>query len=120
MTTKSRPAASAHFADRPVPAPPPMIGWPRATFARRRATSSDRDDIGLSRAFRAWRAGGRAQRPGKRGADVAGEGGVVDGGVVDVQRDAWVELCAKRADQSRIGRGIVERLDGRRDSREAP
>src|SRR3954452_16012159 len=43
MTIKSIPPASSHLADRPVPAPPPTIGSPRATLARRRATMLSRE-----------------------------------------------------------------------------
>ena len=34
MTMRSMPPASSHLAERPVPAPPPMIGWPASTIAR--------------------------------------------------------------------------------------
>src|SRR5436309_2003189 len=43
MTIKSIPPASSHLADRPVPAPPPTIGSPRATLARRRARMPSRE-----------------------------------------------------------------------------
>src|SRR6516162_7684590 len=36
MMMRSTPPASAHLADRPVPAPAPMIGRPAATWERRR------------------------------------------------------------------------------------
>src|SRR5689334_11914818 len=36
MMIRSTPPASAHFAERPVPAPAPMIGLPLAVCARRR------------------------------------------------------------------------------------
>ena len=34
MTMRSMPPASSHFAESPVPAPPPMIGSPRRIMAR--------------------------------------------------------------------------------------
>src|SRR6516164_6872519 len=40
MMIRSMPPASAHLADRPVPAPPPMMGRPAATWARRRSRHS--------------------------------------------------------------------------------
>src|SRR5215472_10759882 len=42
MMSRSMPPASAHLADRPMPAPPPTIGLPAATWARRRCKHSSR------------------------------------------------------------------------------
>ena len=42
MMMRSMPPASAHLAQMPVPAPPPMIGRPAATWARSRARHSSR------------------------------------------------------------------------------
>src|SRR5262249_4579502 len=42
MMMRSIPPASAHLALIPVPAPPPMIGLPAATWARRRRRHSSR------------------------------------------------------------------------------
>src|ERR1051325_5163446 len=42
MMIRSIPPASAHLALIPVPAPPPMIGLPAATWARRRLRDSSR------------------------------------------------------------------------------
>src|SRR5262249_30540022 len=42
MMIRSMPPSSAHLADRPMPAPPPMIGRPAATWARRRWRHSSR------------------------------------------------------------------------------
>src|SRR6516225_1619115 len=42
MMIRSMPPASAHLALMPVPAPPPMIGLPAATWARRRLRHSSR------------------------------------------------------------------------------
>src|SRR5262249_55974703 len=45
MTIRSMPPASAHLADRPVPAPPPTIGRPAATWARRRSRMAWRESV---------------------------------------------------------------------------
>ena len=42
MMIRSAPPASAHLAERPVPAPAPMIGLPASTWARSRASASAR------------------------------------------------------------------------------
>src|SRR5262245_26590044 len=42
MMMRSMPPASAHLALMPAPAPPPMIAWPAATWARRRVRQSSR------------------------------------------------------------------------------
>src|SRR5262249_53601579 len=42
MMMRSMPPASAHLALMPVPAPPPMMGLPAATWARRRWRHSSR------------------------------------------------------------------------------
>src|SRR5437763_8392610 len=42
MIKRSMPPASAHLALMPVPAPPPRIGLPAATWARRRFRHSSR------------------------------------------------------------------------------
>src|SRR5215207_4327706 len=47
MTMRSMPPASSHFAERPVPAPPPMIGSPRAAMARNLSISSLRGKRGM-------------------------------------------------------------------------
>ena len=45
MTIKSIPPASSHLALMPVPAPPPMIGTPASTFARKRSMTARRDSV---------------------------------------------------------------------------
>src|SRR5262249_33376037 len=42
MMIRSMPPASAHLALMPVPAPPPIIGLPAATWARRRSRHCSR------------------------------------------------------------------------------
>src|SRR4051794_12455201 len=48
MTMRSMPPASSHFAERPVPAPPPMIGSPRAAMAWNFSSSFLRAILGMS------------------------------------------------------------------------
>src|SRR6516164_9294854 len=45
---RSMPPASSHFAESPVPAPPPMIGWPRRTMSRNRSINMCRSTRGMS------------------------------------------------------------------------
>src|SRR5581483_6287978 len=45
MMIRSMPPSSAHLADSPVPAPPPTIGRPAATWARSRARISSRGNM---------------------------------------------------------------------------
>src|SRR5579884_2063503 len=49
MMIRSMPPASAHLADSPVPAPPPMTGRPPAACARRRVRMSSRIMTGRAR-----------------------------------------------------------------------
>src|SRR5678809_1704238 len=97
MTMRSMPPASSHFADRPVPAPPPISGRPAAILARKRSRS----------AALAMRGMGPALRP-----PLGARGGVAPGGdervgerfVVDVQRQAH-ELLVAAAAKARLDRG---------------
>ena len=47
MTMRSMPPASSHFAERPVPAPPPMMGLPAAMRAWKRLRISARGMAGM-------------------------------------------------------------------------
>src|SRR6185295_19812801 len=47
---RSMPPASWHLAERPVPAPPPTMGSPRATMALNLSSRSDRWKRGMSSA----------------------------------------------------------------------
>ena len=47
MTMRSMPPASSHLAERPVPAPPPMMGWPSATIRWNLARISARGMAGM-------------------------------------------------------------------------
>src|SRR5580700_5366462 len=60
------PPASWHFADRPMPAPPPMIGWPRRTMAWKRSIRARRSKR-IAFNFLVMRFGGI---PGRRPGDV--------------------------------------------------
>src|ERR1700736_5886086 len=42
------PPASSHFADKPVPAPPPTIGWPRRTMSWKASIRTCRSMRGIS------------------------------------------------------------------------
>src|SRR5215831_5638997 len=50
MTMRSIPPASSHFAERPVPAPPPTIGCPLAIMPRNFSTMSLRAILGMGSA----------------------------------------------------------------------
>src|SRR6266511_3394334 len=100
MMSRSMPPASADFAERPVPAPPPMSGRPAATVARNRSTAVFLSIVDLLGA----RPGGRrswvpdptwpgpairrgrlsggigADQPVQRPRQLRSEAGVVDGG----------------------------------------
>src|SRR5262245_22089317 len=107
------PPASWHFADRPVPAPPPMMGWPPATMALNLSRRADRSKRGIflpscSAALQPPVAVNRAE-------------GVHEGScelrVVDVigQADQLAARCAphcllQRLEQRGIGNRIVEGL----------
>ena len=98
MMIRSMPPASAHLADRPVPAPPPMIGCrprpgpaagparPLDSFRRRRHQLVQTVD----------------HRPGERL--------VVDVHVELVHLDAAVERFPDAIDERAVGLGVVERL----------
>ena len=109
MTIRSMPPASSHFADRPVPAPPPTIG------TRRSIMSGNRSRIGSC---------------GKSSARVtssnAASTAAANFGFVDVVADAddlaVLGLHDPRLDgreQRLVGLGIVERLSRRIEQRDA-
>src|SRR3954470_15778989 len=108
MTIMSMPPVSSHFADSPVPAPPPISGRPAAIFVRKASSSA-------CLAMRGMGAGGGDRR------DVA-PGGDEGGGerlVVDVLRQlqqpalgAGAEVLLDGAEQRAVGAGVVERLAG--------
>src|SRR5690242_851835 len=51
MTIRSMPPASSHLAERPVPAPPPMMGWPRVIIACSFSMIARRAIRGMDRAL---------------------------------------------------------------------
>jgi hypothetical protein len=60
MMIRSAPAASAHLAEIPVPAPAPRMGVPRALFALHRSRHAERS---VHHAFSMCRLGSRRARP---------------------------------------------------------
>ena len=112
---RSAPPASAHLAERPVPAPAPMIGWPRSTWARRRSKGFLASHALTSR--------GAEDHDLVEGVEAVGHR-VRELGIVDVQVelpevDLRIEVLAKGAEQRLVGSRIVEDLTLRRDERDA-
>src|SRR4051794_38827979 len=120
MTIRSMPPASSHLALMPVPAPPPMIGRPAATFVRSRSTIVARDS-GMSKAL-------PGALPERRVDGVCVRGWIVpleerfdkrpgEGGVVDVERQApdrpagaGLEGRLQLLEERRVRIGVEERL----------
>src|SRR5262245_44140659 len=115
MTIRSMPPASSHLAERPVPAPPPMIGSPRAILPRSLARMSWRAKRGM--AVAPWSV--------RRTRAVAHAGDFVpcrhqrvgEGLVVDVQWQALqlavqagTEVLLDGREQRTIGRRVEEGL----------
>ena len=92
MTIRSMPPASSHLADRPVPAPPPMIGRPGGDLGAEALQQRLSSDAGHGRA--AWRSGARVLGA-RRDFAPGGDQGVGEGLVVDVQRQADA-ACGRR------------------------
>src|SRR5690606_21054104 len=88
MTMRSIPPASSHLADRPVPAPPPTIGSPRAAMSVNLVSSSCRSVRGTSTPCCACAVvrGGRARTAGAGD----GAGDVGDVGDVGEGRDEFL------------------------------
>src|ERR1700720_3851252 len=103
MTMRSMPPASSHFAERPVPAPPPMMGSQRATMARNFSVNFLRAILGLSapRFFYAVQEFLRHRRGEGRFVDVLGQAN-------QPPARAWPHRRLQRLEQRRIGRGIPE------------
>src|SRR4029453_11321971 len=115
------PPASSHLAERPVPAPPPMMGSPRAIMPRSRSRMSLR---GMRAMALPCCRGAREARAG----DVVEvlDQGVDEGLVVDVVRkNEQLAVCAgpetrrQHLEQLLVGRRIPERLARRVDQRDA-
>src|SRR6187549_3329483 len=119
MTIRSMPPASSHFADRPVPAPPPISGRPAAILARKRSSS----------VFLAMRGMGAGERWGfgaRRDVAPGGDERLDERIVVDVVRQAnelalggGSESFLERREQGAIGLRVVERLARPVDRRDA-
>src|SRR5687768_13502788 len=90
MTMRSMPPASSHLADRPVPAPPPTMGSPRAILARSRWRICWRAMRGMAALLvRSFGGSGAAARGGGR-RDLApgGDQRIGEPLIVDVQGQA--------------------------------
>src|SRR6478735_9769981 len=110
MTMRSMPPASSHFADRPVPAPPPISGRSAAILARKRSRS-------VFLAMRGIRAGEQCGLGARRDFAPGGDQRLDEGVVVDVIRQAkelplgaGAKSFFERREQRTIGLGVVERL----------
>ena len=106
MTIRSMPPASAHLADRPVPAPAPMITPPPSSVRaqlRARLVAGHRALHVLVELLR----------------HRVGERGIVDVAVHLDQLDALVEPLAQRGEQRLVGLRVVERLALGVDHRDA-
>src|SRR6516162_2674181 len=78
MTMRSAPPASSYLAEMPVPAPAPIMGWPCAFMARKRARMSERLMRGITSTSRAAPSEPRAEQAAELGGDLGGEARVVD------------------------------------------
>src|SRR5215216_2385507 len=105
MTMRSMPPASSHLAERPVPAPPPMIGSPRAAMARNLSINSLRGKRGMG-------APGNGHDIEEGVDEGAGEVGVVDcwGELDEKAVRPRLEDLAYRGEQGRVRLEVVERL----------
>src|SRR5829696_6242016 len=103
------PPASSHFAERPVPAPPPISGRPAAILARKRSSSACLAMRGMAAAL--------ASLGARRGVAPGGDQRVGERFVVDVQRQAdelpvgaGAKALLDRREEGAVGIGVVERL----------
>src|SRR5208282_2897821 len=78
MTIRSAPPASSPFAERPVPAPAPMIGSPRAFIAWKRARMSERATRDMPLSLCPATDGPAAEQSAKFGDDFRRKARVVD------------------------------------------
>src|SRR4051812_12145985 len=112
MMIRSMPPASAHLALRPVPAPPPMMGRPAATFRRKLSRISLRNR---------WNMGALVpvqefDQQGRRG---VGKCRIVDVFVTLDESDPRVapQPTGQGIEQGTVGGGIVEGLTRRVERR---
>src|SRR5271154_3380747 len=86
MTMRSAPPASSFLAEMPVPAPAPMIGWPCAFMAWKRASMSERGMRGMRLSPRSPAAEPIAEQPAKlRG---------------DFRRKAWIVHVLRHSNEA--------------------
>src|SRR6185369_15238541 len=105
MTMRSIPPASSHFAERPVPAPPPTIGWPLAIMPRNFSIMSLRAILGMGSAPVVNEVEeGLYQR--RREARIVQVVGQPDDAAAVVLPDGGFERLEERG----VGRRVVERL----------
>src|SRR6202034_1368414 len=121
MTMRSAPPSSSHFAERPVPAPAPMMGSPRAFIARKRARMSDREMRGMNLSLRTPAGEAAAEQTAEFGDDFRGKARVVD---VRGQADEAARACLpngrfERPEQLFVGVRIGERPARRIERRDA-
>src|SRR3954462_4556685 len=105
------PPASSHLAERPVPAPPPTMGWPAATLPRKLSRMVFRAMRGM--VFSSGGPGGGLHADGAPRSDQR----IGEGFVVHVERQALqlapraaTEVLLDGLEQRPVGRGIVELL----------
>ena len=119
MTMRSTPPASSHFAERPVPAPPPTIGSPRAAIARNFSISALRSNLGIVTSLRAC---GRPSAPcsaRKAATTAAANSGSL---IWRRMRISWRfavcrTVCSSARNERGVGVGVVERLTDSRRAR---
>src|SRR5579883_2001517 len=121
MTMRSAPPSSSPLAERPVPAPAPTIGSPRAFIALSLARMSERLRAAMPLSSRLPAGGAGADKPAKLGDDLRREARIVD-----MRRDSDQAPRAglahrrfERSEQGFVGGRVVEGLSGRVERRDA-
>src|SRR3954452_20274980 len=119
MMIRSIPPASAHFALRPVPAPPPMIGSPASILRRKPSRISLRVRWNM-RSF-ALSGNGMGQELEQEGRGGVGERLVVDVLVARDEPDMGMtgKPPLQRLEERPVGLGVVERPARGVESRDA-
>src|SRR5271169_6741292 len=121
MTMRSAPPASSFFAEMPAPAPAPMIGWPCAFMARKRARMSERGMRGMRLSLRAPSAEPVAEQPAELGGDFRRKARIVDmlRHTDEAARAGLPNRRLERTEQLRVGVRIGKWTTGRVESRHA-
>src|SRR4051812_23473109 len=113
MTMRSIPPASSHLAERPVPAPPPTIGWPLAIMPRNFSIMSLRAILGMGSAPVVDEIE-EGLHQGRR------EAGVVK--VIGQPDDATAVVLPhgrlQRLEEGAVGHGVMKRLAGHVEQRD--